>query len=84
MKRVILHIDRLVLRGVSVDDQRSFESSLEEELARVLDNSLTLGSIRAGGAHEPLRRNHIHIPCDAGAYRVGKCVARGITGALTR
>jgi hypothetical protein len=84
MRRVILHIDRLVLRGVRVDDQRSFEAALEKELVRILNNFPTFVSTDAGGSHESLRRNHIHIPRNASAARVGKCVGQGIAEAVTR
>ena len=83
MTRVVLHVDRLVLHGVRVDDLRSFAAGLEEELTRVLDNSSTLRNLRAGGVHERPQRNHLGVSSAASADGVGRCVARGIAGALT-
>jgi len=83
MKRVVLHVDRVVVRGLHISDRRSFAVALETELATFLNGAaierLTQGDARARYSREPAC-----IPEAAGAGEVGRCVARGIAGALQR
>ena len=76
MRRVTLHIDRVVLRGVQVDDRKSFADGLQAELARAFRGDVTLAS------QPPPAR--IHLQHGAGAGSVGKTLARGIAGVLKR
>jgi hypothetical protein len=80
--RVILHIGRLVLRGIDVYDVRSFQAGLETALASTLEHSLANERLRAGTRDERSQRQLVHLPRAATAHRVGACVGRGIAGAL--
>lgn len=84
MRRVVLNIDRLVLRGVRVDDYPSFAAGLRGELARLLENSTTPGSIRATEEGARARPTKIQIQRGASAGSVGESLARGIAGALRK
>jgi len=83
MKRLVLHIDRLVVRGLRIEDTRSFAAGLENELARSL-NGIAIGELTQGDARARSSRDPARIPQAAGAGEVGRCVARGIAGALQR
>ncbi len=36
MRRIVVHVDRLVLKGFTAQDQRRFAENLEDELGRLL------------------------------------------------
>jgi hypothetical protein len=83
VRRVVIHIDRLVVRGLDVADVPSFTAALEQELARVVAISSSVGNPRFGIAAQHSRRAQAVLPRVANAERLGACVARGIAGALT-
>jgi hypothetical protein len=83
MRRLILHVDRVVLRGVAIGDVGAFTVGLQEELTRVLDAPAMFATV-ADADHHPPRRNTIDIPPAASATLIGQCVARGISKGLAR
>ena len=83
MKRLVVHIDRLVLRGLHIADLRSFEAGLEAGLA----HSLGEIPIERLPHRDPLMRHEpaqVRIPQGAGAGAIGQGISRGIAGALRR
>ena len=80
MKRVHLRIDRLVLRGVRLDDPGGFSSELRRELERIAGGSD--GSAPASGIDAQARRFHIEVSPRANAGTVGRRVARALGGAI--
>lgn len=81
--RVVIHIDRLLVRGLHVADVPSFTAALEQELARVIAISPSFGNPQLTIAAEHSRRARAVVPRVASADRLGASVARGIAGALT-
>jgi len=83
MKRVVLHIDRLVLRGFHPADRDAIAEGLRAELGRLLadpSSAARLGAMphvpKVDGGRVTLRREG--AASEAGAA-LGGAVARGIT-----
>lgn len=81
MRRVKLHIDRVMLSGVSIDDPRAFSAELQAELARAI-GALPALSASAGGDRRA-RAARLRIAAGFSSAQVGKNLARVIAGALT-
>lgn len=78
MPRIVLHIDRLVLRGVERADAAAVSDALQAELRTLLAVG---GSplVTQGNAHA-LRAGKIRLPDGAGAAALGRAVAMRIAG----
>lgn len=78
MKRVIVHVERLVLRGFGHEERHAVAAGLERELGRLLaepgaaDRMARLGHI----AH--LRPSRISVAADVGSHGMGVAAARAI------
>ena len=76
MPRIVLHIDRLVLRGVERADAAAVSEALQAELRTLLAAGgsplATQGSIHA------LQAGKVRVPHDAGAAGLGRAVATRI------
>ena len=78
MKKVYLHIDRLVLRVFSGLNRDAIAEGLRGELARQLVNDGTLAKLTAR-AHVPLRRvQGVTLDRDLTPEQIGVSLARGI------
>jgi hypothetical protein len=82
MTRVILHLDRVVLSGLRVDDLPAFTAGLERELARTFRLPGALDGLPRGASAGRVRRGEIRLPRELRADRIGRQVARGVAGAL--
>ena len=78
MTRIVLHIDRLVLRGVDPADAQAVRSALQAELGTLL---------AAAGPHTPwhtgavrLRPPAVPLPAGADARALGRAVAGAVAG----
>jgi hypothetical protein len=78
MKRIVIGIDRVVLRGASID-HASFGEKLQSELARLLSRRSSGES--ASGTRD-IRRLDIHGEANTQAKSPSCLLARGIAGAL--
>jgi len=78
MKRVIVHIDRLVLRGFRHEDRHAVALGLREELGRVFADREAVSHLRALGDVSRLQVGGVHIEHGSKPERVGENVARGI------
>jgi hypothetical protein len=78
MPRIVLHIDRLVLRGVERADAAAVADALQAELHTLLAGG---GSPLAtqGSAHA-LQAGKVRLLHDAGAAALGRAVAMRIAG----
>ena len=79
MKRVSVHIDRLVLHGFARADGEAIASGLREQLARVLEDANALRALTASGDVPRLRARSVQIDRGARAVAIGEDVARAIT-----
>jgi hypothetical protein len=78
MKRVVVHVDRLVLKGFRHEDQHAIAAGLRQELGRVFTDAEAVSHLRAMGDVSRLRVGGVHIEHGSTPQRVGENVARGI------
>jgi len=78
-RRVTLHIDKLVLRGIDPLDQRALADGLKTELARVLAEPAVREAMGKSRRTPVLRLGSMAMqPGQAGARALGGGVARAI------
>jgi hypothetical protein len=80
--RVVLHIDRLTLRGLRPADQARLVHSLRRELGRQFESPRVGISIAERGNVARATVHALRIPADAGPGQLGRQVARGIARSL--
>lgn len=78
MKRVVVHVDRLVLKGFRHEDQHAIAAGLRQELGRVLADRDSISHLRGMGDMPQLRVGGVHIEHGAKPQRIGESVAQGI------
>jgi hypothetical protein len=78
MKRVVVHVDRLVLKGFRHEDQHAIAAGLRQELGRVFADREAVSILRARGDVSRLQAGGVHIEHGSSPQRVGENVARGI------
>ena len=76
--RVVIHIERLVLRGFRREDRHAIAVGLEEELGRVFGEREAVQQLRAVGDASRLRVGGVHVEHGVQPQRIGANVARGI------
>lgn len=82
MTRLVLHIDRLVLRGIDPHDAQSIAAALQAELQRRLATPGGADTLVEGGDRARLRLE-THAVAQAPARRgraLGRAIADGIAG----
>ena len=78
MKRVVVHIDRLVLKGFHYQDQHAIAAGLQQELGRVFADREAVSLLSAMGDVSQLQVGGVHIEHGSMPQRVGENVAQGI------
>jgi hypothetical protein len=78
MKRVVVHVDRLVLKGFRHEDQHAIAAGLRQELGRVFADREAVSHVRAKGDVSGLQVGGVHIEHGSTPQRVGENVAGGI------
>ena len=84
MKRVVVHIDRLVLDGFPYQDRQAIAAGLQQELGRVFADSDAVSLLSAMGDVSHLQVGGVQIDHSSKPQRVGENVARGIGREITR
>ena len=84
MKRVVVHIDRLVLKGFRPEDRHAIAVGLQQELGRVFADGATISGLRDMGDVERLRVNGVQLEQGAKPQRVGESVAQGIAKVIMK
>jgi hypothetical protein len=84
MKRVVVHIDRLVLNGIRPADQHAFAAGLQQELGRVIADQQAVSPLTAMGDSARLQVGGVHIARNSTPQRMGESVARGIGRGMKR
>lgn len=80
MKRVVVHIDRLVLRGIDSADAHAVRAGVQAELQRLLANPHVARALVDGG---PRGRVQAAMPVGADAGG-GRSLGRAVAGAVAR
>ena len=78
MKRVVIHIDRLVLNGFRFEDRHAIAAGLQQELSRLLVDRQAVEALTGLGDLSRLRVGGVNIAQDSTPQRVGAQVAQGI------
>ena len=78
MKRVVIHIDRLVLNGFRFEDRHAIAAGLQQELSRVLAEPQAAQGLTTLGDRSRLQVGSLHIEHGAKPQRIGAQVAQGI------
>lgn len=78
MKRVVVHIDRLVLKGFRNEDQHAVAAGLQQELSRVFADRDVVSHLGAMGHMSLLQVGNVHIAHGSKPQCVGVSVAQGI------
>lgn len=84
MKRVVLNIERLVLRGFGGDDREAIAEGLRQELSRLLADPRAVGKLTSGGDVARLRLGPVSVEQGAGSQQVGAGVAQRIVQGMVR
>ena len=78
MKRVIIHIDRLVLKGFRPEDRHAIAAGLQQQLGRVFADREAVSALRARGNVSRLQVAGVPMEHGSKPQRVGESVAQGI------
>ena len=78
MKRVVVHIDRLVLQGFRPEDRYAIAAGLQQELGRVFADPGAISGLGAMGDVPQLRVSGAQIEHGSRPQLVGESVAQGI------
>ena len=84
MKRVVVTIDRLVLKGFRYEDRYAIAQGLQEQLAQLLSEPGMAERIGAVGNHPHLRGAPIHLAPEMKPRDVGTAAANSIETGLNR
>jgi hypothetical protein len=84
MKRVIVHIDRLVLKGYAAGERDELAAALGAELGRLLADPTTVQQLSGLGHAARIRVNLQSPTGEAGPEHPGAAAAKAIVGGLTR
>jgi hypothetical protein len=84
MKRVVIDIDRLVLKGFGYENRHAIALGLQEELASVFGDREAAQRLSAVGDVSRLQVGSVRIERGATPQRIGGNVARGITREIKR
>jgi hypothetical protein len=79
MKRVVVHIDRLVLNGFQRADRHAIAAGLQSELGRLLSEPGAAERLGGIGNVERVRAGNIQVAPSAKPESTGVSAARAIT-----
>ena len=79
-----LHIERLILDGISVESHHRpvLKANLETELGRFLDQNGIAPDLQSGGAFNAMRTDSIDIVKKNEPSHLGKQIARSVYGGI--
>lgn len=83
MKRIVVHIDGLVLRGFRHEDRHAIAAGLQAELTRLFAEPGTTDRLATAGDSERLKIKNIHVVPGTKPEGIGSQVARGIGCGIT-
>jgi hypothetical protein len=84
MKRIILHIDRLVLNGFPADDRDAIAAGLQTELGRLLAEPAMAERLGTLGNVARVRTDPARVAPSAPPEISGTAVARAIVNGVSR
>jgi hypothetical protein len=84
MKRVVVHIDSLALKGFRYEDRYTVAAALQDELTRVLAAPETAQQVASLGSVPRLRLGSVNLGAGTKPHQVGAETGRAIGRGLTK
>ena len=84
MTRVVVHIDRLVLKGFRGADSQAIGEGMRSELARALAEPSTAGSLASMGDIPRINAGNVSVSRDTAPRQFGVSAGRAIARGLSR
>lgn len=84
MRRVVIHIECLVLNGFRFEDRHAIAMGLQQELSRVLADPQAVQGLTSLGDISRLQVGRMHIAQGSKPPRLGAQVAQGIGKGMKR
>lgn len=78
MRRIVLHVDRLLLRGFTRGDAAHVAAGLRAELRSLLGGAGAVGALSEHAASGVVRAGTVRVPQGGSARAVGRAVATRI------
>ena len=78
MKRVVVHIDRLVLKGFRHEDRHAIAAGLQQELSRVFGDREAVENLSTAGDVSRLQVRGVQLEQGKKPQHIGENVAQGI------
>jgi hypothetical protein len=79
MKRIVLHIDHLLLKGFQQADRHDIASGIQQELTRLYSEPHSASQLMQQGNAARLHIGNVSISHGANGQHTGKQIARGIS-----
>ncbi|PMR66878.1 hypothetical protein [Halomonas heilongjiangensis] len=80
MTRLVIHIDKLVLRGIDRSDAAAVAAGVQAELQRLLAEPGAASALIEGGDRSRLKAGAIQQAPATGGRALGRAIAGGIVG----
>jgi hypothetical protein len=84
VKRVVMHIDSLVLKGFRYGDRRAIAAALQDELVRVLAAPEKARQLVGLGSTPQVRIGNVNMGADSEPAKIGAAVGSAIGKGLIR
>ena len=84
MRRVVVHIDSLVLKGFRYDDRHAIALAVQEEIARVLAAPDAAYQVAQLGSTPQLRIGSVNVGANAKPQQVGATTGRALGQGLIK
>ena len=84
MKRIVLHIDKLLLHGFKHEDRHGIAAGLKQELGQLLSNPQAAHQLMTNGDVSRLRVGNVRIGQNVKSKNVGMQLAHGISQGIKR
>ena len=84
MKRVIVNIDSLVLKGFRYEDRHSIARAVQDEITRVLTAPETAQRVRRVGNVPRMRIGDVNVGANAKPQQIGAATGRAVGQGLIK
>ena len=84
MRRVIVNIDSLVLKGFRYEDRHAIFAALQDELARVLAAPRAARQLTELGSTPHMRIGNVNVAANAKPQQVGAATGRAVGQGLIK
>jgi hypothetical protein len=84
MKRVVVHIDSLALKGFRYEDRYTIAAALQDELTRVLAAPEATQQVASLGSVPRLRLSSVNLAADTKPHQVGTATGRAVAKGLLK